>query len=125
MGMRLSRRRFVASGLAVSVVGRAMGQAATCVLTPEQEVGPFYLDKMLVRTAIAEDRVGIPLLLRLVVMDSRTCVPLVGAAVDLWHCDALGCTPAIRRRSWDRVDLRRMGRVGRRRVGRGAGRRRR
>ncbi len=92
---KVSRRRFVATGLiaggALAPVARGlMGDGAACVLTAEQEVGPFYVDGALVRSRIAEDRTGIPLRLRLVVMDSRTCVPLKGAAVDLWHCDAMG-----------------------------------
>jgi protocatechuate 3,4-dioxygenase beta subunit len=45
---------------------------------------------MLVRQKISEDRTGIPLRLRLIVQDSRTCTPLKGAAIDLWHCDAMG-----------------------------------
>ncbi len=60
------------------------------MLTAEQEVGPFYVDGMLLRAKIAEDRVGMPLRLRLVVTDSRTCAPIRDAAIDLWHCDAMG-----------------------------------
>ena len=31
-----------------------------------------------------------PLSLRIVLLDSRTCKPVPDAAVDLWHCDAVG-----------------------------------
>lgn len=61
-----------------------------CVLTPEQEEGPFYIDLARVRRNIVEDRSGVPLALALSVVDSDTCKPIRDAAVDVWHCDALG-----------------------------------
>jgi protocatechuate 3,4-dioxygenase beta subunit len=61
-----------------------------CVLTPEQEEGPFYIDLGRVRRDIVEDRPGVPLALALTVVDSNTCKPIRDAALDIWHCDALG-----------------------------------
>lgn len=61
-----------------------------CVLTPEQEEGPFYIDLAQVRRNIVENRPGVPLALALTVVDSNTCEPIRDAAVDIWHCDALG-----------------------------------
>ena len=89
---KVTRRRFLTTGAAAASALRLVpAQAAAPVtLTAEQEVGPFYLADEMVRAEIAEDRQGIPLKLRLVVLDSRTGVPLKYAAIDLWHCDALG-----------------------------------
>ncbi len=61
-----------------------------CVLTPEQEEGPFYIDLGRVRRNLVEDRPGVPLALALTVVDAETCSPIRDAAVDVWHCDALG-----------------------------------
>ena len=61
-----------------------------CVLTPEQDEGPFYIDFAKVRQDIVEDRPGVPLALVVTVVDSNTCKPIRNAAVDIWHCDALG-----------------------------------
>ncbi len=61
-----------------------------CVLTPEQDEGPFYIDLARVRRDIVEDRPGVPLALTLTVIDASTCEPIRDAAVDVWHCDALG-----------------------------------
>jgi protocatechuate 3,4-dioxygenase beta subunit len=61
-----------------------------CVLTPEQDEGPFYIDLAQVRRDITEDRPGVPLALGLIVVDAETCRPIRDAAVDVWHCDALG-----------------------------------
>ena len=61
-----------------------------CVLLPEQSEGPYYVDERVVRRDITEGRPGVPLTLRLTVLDVRTCRPVRGAAVDVWHCDAAG-----------------------------------
>ncbi|GIU94971.1 MAG: hypothetical protein KatS3mg012_1428 [Gaiellaceae bacterium] len=61
-----------------------------CVLTPEQTEGPFYVENALVRRDIREGRRGVPLELRLTVLDVSTCRPIPGAVVDVWHCDAAG-----------------------------------
>jgi protocatechuate 3,4-dioxygenase beta subunit len=61
-----------------------------CVLAPEQTEGPYYLDDHKVRRNITEGKRGIPLALRLKVVDVSTCKPIRRAAVDIWHCDAGG-----------------------------------
>jgi protocatechuate 3,4-dioxygenase beta subunit len=61
-----------------------------CVLTPEQDEGPFYIDLAQVRQDIREGRPGVPLALAVTVVDANTCEPIHNAAVDVWHCDALG-----------------------------------
>jgi protocatechuate 3,4-dioxygenase beta subunit len=64
--------------------------SVSCVLAPEQTDGPYYISGEKLRRDITEGRPGTPLLLRLKVVDARTCKPIKGAAVDIWHCDALG-----------------------------------
>ncbi len=95
----LSRRRFVASGIAIATTAKlqlaaqALGakpDAEVCRLMAEQEVGPYYVADELLRSNVVEGKPGVPLALRIVVMDARTCKPLPNAAIDIWHCDALG-----------------------------------
>jgi protocatechuate 3,4-dioxygenase beta subunit len=64
--------------------------AVTCVLTPELTEGPYYIEGEKVRRNIREGRAGLPLTLRLRVVDASTCRPIKGAAVDIWHADAVG-----------------------------------
>jgi protocatechuate 3,4-dioxygenase beta subunit len=64
--------------------------SAACLLSPENVEGPFYVDDARVRSDLREDRRGVPLVLDAAVVDARTCAPLAGAAVDIWHCDAAG-----------------------------------
>ncbi|KUL33557.1 intradiol ring-cleavage dioxygenase [Streptomyces regalis] len=59
-------------------------------LTSETTEGPYYIDADKLRQDVTEDEEGIALTLRLKVIDSETCKPLKNAAVDIWHCNALG-----------------------------------
>ncbi|MGW6094587.1 intradiol ring-cleavage dioxygenase [Streptomyces sp. NPDC055157] len=69
----------------------AAGQGEECYrLTSETTEGPYYIDADKIRKDITEDKEGIPMILRLKVIDSDTCKPVSRAAVDIWHCDALG-----------------------------------
>lgn len=70
--------------------GSVLSLAVACVLTPEQTEGPYDIPKEKVRRNITEHRPGTPLKLRFTVVDSSTCKPIKGAAVDIWHCDAGG-----------------------------------
>ena len=99
---RLSRRTTLvrAGGLAAAALGAGSlsAEAATsgrssalaCVLTPEMTEGPFYVAGEKVRRNITEGLPGAALALRLRVLDSSTCKPIKGAAVDIWHCSAGG-----------------------------------
>lgn len=60
-----------------------------CLLQPELTEGPFYVDPKLIRADITEGRAGLPMQLRLQVVGAD-CTPVVGARVDIWHCDAQG-----------------------------------
>jgi protocatechuate 3,4-dioxygenase beta subunit len=75
---------------AATSVAEGARTAPDCVLTPAQEEGPFYIDLARVRRDIVEDRPGVPLALAVTVVDASTCEPIRDAAVDVWHCDALG-----------------------------------
>lgn len=107
----MTRRTFVvAGGAAVAAVGVGSGVAATAFaddraagtpssasgaetcyrLTSETTEGPYYIDADKIRQDITEDEEGIPLTLALAVIDAETCRPVRNAAVDIWHCSALG-----------------------------------
>ncbi|WP_030610909.1 intradiol ring-cleavage dioxygenase [Streptomyces sclerotialus] len=100
---RLSRRRLLAAGgagIAVAGLGGAAlsGSASAeepattdCLrLTKESIEGPYYLDYDKYRSDVTEGKPGVPLTLRIRVIDSVHCRPLSRVAVDIWHCDALG-----------------------------------
>src|SRR5213594_2393025 len=64
--------------------------AVSCVLTPEQTEGPYYIANEALRRNITEGRPGTPLILRAFVVNASTCKPIKSAAVDIWHADAGG-----------------------------------
>ncbi|MFJ2111464.1 intradiol ring-cleavage dioxygenase [Streptomyces sp. NPDC087850] len=111
----LTRRRvIVASGAAVAATGigamavttASAGESTTpttpkaaasgdatevCYrLTSQTTEGPYYIDADKIRKDITEGEPGIPMTLRLKVIDSETCKPVAAAAVDIWHCTAMG-----------------------------------
>lgn len=59
------------------------------LVMPETTEGPYYLDPKTVRSDLTEGRPGIPLRMKLQVV-TADCLPVKGARVDLWHCDAQG-----------------------------------
>lgn len=85
------------AGLAVAfgtrvrdALGADAATAATCVLTPEVTEGPYWIDETLSRRDVREGKPGLPLVLELTIVNARTCKPIRGADVEIWHCDALG-----------------------------------
>jgi protocatechuate 3,4-dioxygenase beta subunit len=74
---------------AVSRPSTTARSGTTPALAAEMTDGPYYLDLNLVRHDITEDRKGARLALGLAVVDP-TGAPVKGAAVDIWHCDAVG-----------------------------------
>ncbi|MFE3852595.1 intradiol ring-cleavage dioxygenase [Streptomyces griseorubiginosus] len=79
------------TGSATASASSTSTAAQACYkLTSETTEGPYYIDADKIRQDITEDKEGIPLTLQLKVIDSETCKPVADAAVDIWHCDALG-----------------------------------
>jgi protocatechuate 3,4-dioxygenase beta subunit len=65
------------------------GATATCTLAPDVTQGPYWLTDHPEAADLVQDREGVPLTLALTVVDAE-CLPVHGAKVDIWHCDAEG-----------------------------------
>lgn len=78
--------------------------APGCVVRPEMTAGPYFVDGALERSDVRADpasgeaRPGTPLDLEFRVsrIAAGGCVPLAGAVVDVWQCDALGIYSDVR-----------------------------
>jgi protocatechuate 3,4-dioxygenase beta subunit len=92
-----------ASGTAVPVTGpTASGATAAsaldCVVRPELTIGPYFVDNQLNRSDIRSEpsdnsvTPGVPLTLFINVLSvaNKSCTPIEGAKVDVWHCDSQG-----------------------------------
>ena len=100
-----TRRSFLGlvSASAAGILQPGSAQAAAkpsndesaCILTPQAEEGPFYADPKLVRQEITEGKPGVPLTLRLRVIEAGPCTAITGARIDIWHCDAQGLYSAF------------------------------
>ncbi len=99
MSDRISRRRFVTSSVVFATTlelqraAWALGfsqQPPVCQLVAEQEEGPYFIPGEALRSNVRENKPGIPLFLRIGILDARSCKPLQRVAVNIWSCDALG-----------------------------------
>lgn len=127
-GRVLSRREalriFGGIGGAALLVGggaiRLLAQEATatvapsCVVKPEMTEGPYFVDELLNRSDIriepSDGSIKDGMLLNLVfhvsdVTNASACVPLPGAQVDVWHCDALGVYSDVSEAGFDTTGL--------------------
>ena len=96
---QLTRRESLArlGGFALTALGLAGLEArgtdaasVSCILTPEQTEGPYYIAGEKLRRNITDGHPGSPMQLRVFVVDATTCRPVRNAAVDIWHADAAG-----------------------------------
>lgn len=69
--------------------GMAGDGGMSCVLTPEQVQGPFFIESA-ARSDITEGKPGQRLRLALTIIETPSCTPIEGAIVELWHTDAAG-----------------------------------
>ena len=114
-GRPLSRRRALAllgsSGAALLAARSGVTMAAdnplpACVVRPRQTEGPFFVDGDLdrsdlridPRTGEAKPGVALRLAFRVSRVAGSSCVPLAGAQVHVWHCDAAGNYSSVRDR---------------------------
>jgi protocatechuate 3,4-dioxygenase beta subunit len=85
------------NGNAAGALGTGGGSAG-CLVRPTQTEGPYFVDELLNRSDIRSDpstgtvSEGLPLriVMRVYRVGGEACIPVVGATVDLWQCDALG-----------------------------------
>jgi protocatechuate 3,4-dioxygenase beta subunit len=78
------------------VITRAAVTGLSCVLIPQETDGPYPLystlgNSALTRANITEGKAGVPLTLRLSLVNvSQSCSALANAVVYIWHCDKDG-----------------------------------
>jgi protocatechuate 3,4-dioxygenase beta subunit len=86
------------AGTPAASVAAVANSLPSCVVVPELTEGPYYVNEHLDRSDIRIDTSdgavseGVVLTIDWVVsqVDGSACIPLEGALVDVWHCDARG-----------------------------------
>lgn len=97
------------ANILLSSTGSSVSAALNCIVRPELTIGPYFVDDQLNRSDIRFDplegnvREGAPLTLRINIWDvaNKSCTPLKGARVDVWHCDAWGIYSGVSGRAFD------------------------
>lgn len=87
-----------ATSAATAVVTPTLASQLSCVATPQETEGPYFVEEALTRSDVRTDpsngkqSAGVPLALALRVfrVDGAACAVLPGAHVDIWQCDANG-----------------------------------
>ncbi|HWV15149.1 MAG TPA: protocatechuate dioxygenase [Cellvibrio sp.] len=84
-----------ASSLATSSAASSSAATSSCVLIPTETIGPFPLSTLLnsstvFREAINEDKTGVPLTIKLKLVDVDNSCNMVTGYVYIWHCDKDG-----------------------------------
>jgi protocatechuate 3,4-dioxygenase beta subunit len=101
-----------AAAIALPLARRARAQprgTPACVVRPSQTEGPYFVEERLERSDIRSDpgkeapKPGVPLRLSFKVsrVKAGECVPLAGAQIDVWHCDAAGAYSGVRDPGFD------------------------
>ena len=121
VGRLLSRRELVAlfGASAVAAMGhRLSGQIPagtsplpSCVVSPQQTEGPYFVDEKLLRSDIRVDpsngatkpgaALALTLLVTRVESNDAKCIPVSNAQVDIWQCDAMGTYSDVKDRMFD------------------------
>jgi protocatechuate 3,4-dioxygenase beta subunit len=97
-GLLVGCDRGPAAGVPTVGATAARGTLPGCLVRPELTAGRYFVDRQLERSDIRAEpstgalRPGAPLALtfRVAELGAAGCVPLAGAMVDVWQCDAAG-----------------------------------
>ncbi|KAI2630183.1 putative GPI anchored dioxygenase [Hypomontagnella submonticulosa] len=71
------------------------GSNTSCVLTPDNANGPYFVYQEHIRSDVVEDTVGVPMHLEMQFIDVQTCEPAVGILIDTWSCNATGAYSGV------------------------------
>lgn len=56
----------------------------SCILTPEDVVGPYYVLGEMVRSNVTEGQPGVAMHLEMQFVDVNACEPVSGLLIDIW-----------------------------------------
>lgn len=71
------------------------GSNTSCILTPEETIGPYWVSGTLIRSNLTNSQPGIPLHLEIELISTSNCKPLSNVLVDVWSTNATGVYSGI------------------------------
>lgn len=66
-----------------------------CILSPEGEIGPFWVKGEMLRSDIRDGQPGVPVIMDAQFVDIETCEPIQGLYWDVWSCNSTGVYSGI------------------------------
>ncbi|KAG9238151.1 Intradiol ring-cleavage dioxygenase [Amylocarpus encephaloides] len=73
-----------------STLESLFGANASCIFTPDNANGPYYVKGEQIRSNVQESQKGVPMHLEMQFLDIKTCKPAKDVLVDIWSCNATG-----------------------------------
>uniref|UniRef100_A0A060TC21 ARAD1B19448p n=1 Tax=Blastobotrys adeninivorans TaxID=409370 RepID=A0A060TC21_BLAAD len=61
-----------------------------CILSPEGEIGPFWVKGELIRSDVRDGEPGVPTIMDAQFINIETCEPIEGLFWDVWNCNSTG-----------------------------------
>jgi protocatechuate 3,4-dioxygenase beta subunit len=71
------------------------GSNVSCILTPEDIGGPYYVAGEYIRSNVVERQAGIPMFLETQFVDIKTCKPATNLLIEIWAANATGVYSGI------------------------------
>ncbi|KAI1771200.1 putative GPI anchored dioxygenase [Hypoxylon cercidicola] len=75
--------------------GDIFGANTSCILTPDNANGPYFVYQEHIRSDVTEGVAGVPLHLEVQFVDVQTCEPAAAILVDTWSCNATGAYSGV------------------------------
>lgn len=66
------------------------GANSTCILTPDNIIGPYFVHGEQIRSNIVEGHRGVPVHLEISFVNTQTCKATPNLLIDIWQCNATG-----------------------------------
>ncbi|GAP91606.2 putative gpi anchored dioxygenase [Rosellinia necatrix] len=71
------------------------GSNTSCVLTPDNANGPYFVYQEHIRSDLVERTAGVPMHVELQFIDVTTCRPATQLLIDTWSCNATGAYSGV------------------------------
>lgn len=78
------------TGITIDTDSSILFGNSTCILSPEGEIGPFWVKGELVREDIVDDEPGVVNYMHAQFIDINTCEPVPELYWDVWNCNSTG-----------------------------------
>ncbi|RKK57438.1 hypothetical protein BFJ69_g17479 [Fusarium oxysporum] len=84
------------TGISLNTDSNVFFTNTSCILSPDGEIGPFWVKGELVREDLIDDEPGVVNYMHAQFIDINTCEPMQGLYWDVWNCNSTGVYSGVR-----------------------------